>query len=474
MNPTQRTACIAAAAAVAALAAAGAGAQTPAAAAPVPALPSDAEIRALLADRVDVQRKSVGMVVGIVTPRERRIVGYGRLALDDPRIPDGGTVFEIGSVTKVFTSLLLADMARRGEVALTDPVARYLPAGTKLPERNGKPITLADLATHTSGLPFAPPDPPDAAAYGEEQLFRFLAAYELPGEPGSRWAYSNLGAGLLGIALARRAGVDYEALVRARITGPLGMRSTAVAVSPEMRERMAAGHDATLRPAREWLLAGLPGAGSLRSSADDLLTLLGAFLGHARTPLAPAMASMLHTRRPGPSFEQALGWWVVPLGPGDEGIVTHGGSTFGYSATVAYDPRAGVGVVVLSNGVENDGGLAWHLLRPAFPYATSAAARAREERGAVAVAPELLGRYSGRYRTPDGGAIDVERQGDSLVLRSPAAPQGVRLHAESERAFFIREADLRVTFETDAQGRATGLVVHFAGTDTRAPRVAGP
>lgn len=471
---SMRSACITAAAATV-LAAAGAGAQATPATATIPTLPSDAEIRVLLADRVDVQRKSVGMVVGIITPQGRRVVSYGRMGRDDPRPPDGGTVFEIGSVTKVFTALLLADMTRRGEVSLADPVAKHLPAGVTLPGRNGRPITLLDLATHTSGLPFLPPDLPaqDPAAYTDAQLYRFLASYQPADDPGAKWAYSNLGAGLLGTALARRAGVDYAALVRARITGPLGMRGTAATLSPEMRARLAAGHDARLQPAREWALPpALAGAGALRSTADDLLTLLGAFLGLVDSPLAPAMASMLQTRRPGPNLQQALGWWVVPLGPGDDGVVTHGGGTFGYAATVAYDPAARVGVVVLSNGVENDGGLAWHLLRPAFPYATAAAERARRERVEVAVDTTLLDGYAGRYQPPAGGPVTIERQGGGLVLKSAATPpQGVRLRAESERVFFITEADLRVTFETDDRGRATGLVIHFGGTDTRAPRV---
>lgn len=115
-----------------------------------PPVASDAEIRQILIERVDVQHKSVGMVVGIVTPQGRRVVSHGRLNQGDPRPLNGDTIFEIGSVTKVFTSLLLADMAQRGEVALTDPVAKYLPAGTGPREWNGRAITLADLATHTS------------------------------------------------------------------------------------------------------------------------------------------------------------------------------------------------------------------------------------------------------------------------------------------------------------------------------------
>ncbi len=119
-------------------------------------LPSDVEIRDLLADRIDVQHKSLGMVVGIITPQGRRIISHGRANQSDSRPLDGDTVFEIGSVTKIFTALLLADMAQRGEVALSDPIAKFLPKAVSLPERNGRAITLVDLATQTSGLPFFP------------------------------------------------------------------------------------------------------------------------------------------------------------------------------------------------------------------------------------------------------------------------------------------------------------------------------
>src|SRR5262245_22381145 len=187
-----------------------------------PGLPSAAEIDELLRDRIDEQRRSPCTVVGIVSPAGRHILARGRLAADDERAPDGDTVFEVGSVTKVFTALLLAEMAQRGEVALADPVARFLPEGVTAPEWKGRPITLVDLATHTSGLPLWPSNAaPNAAGnlpdYSELELYDFLATHALAREPGAQWEYSNLGFGLLGHALALRAEQDYAELVRARI-----------------------------------------------------------------------------------------------------------------------------------------------------------------------------------------------------------------------------------------------------------------
>ena len=399
------------------------------------ALPSDEEIRAYLADRIDVQHKSVGMVVGILTPSGQHVISYGKDDQEDPRPLGGDTVFEIGSITKIFTALLLADMVHRGEVALTDPVARYLPAGLKVPERNGRSITMADLATQTSGLPFLPSDIPlddlakateVVAKYDLAHLCSFLSGYELTRDIGSKWEYSNTGFSLLGLALANRAGMDYETLVRARITGPLRMKNTAVTMTGEMKSRRAVGHDGDLRPAPEVNMPAFVPASSLKSTANDLLTFLAAFTGRRKSPLAPAMRSMLNTRRPGPGFQQALGWWVVPLTPGDEGIVFHGGQTPGFSSAIAYDPKSGRGVVVLSNDTQDDGGLSWHLLRPNFPLTTSAAASARKEktRNEIVVSPELLDRLVGQYRASDGGVMDVVRENNRLVLKSATAPTG--------------------------------------------------
>jgi CubicO group peptidase (beta-lactamase class C family) len=447
---------------------------------------SDTEIRELLVDHVDAQKRSVGTLVGILTPHGRRFASYGRSAEKDPRPLDGDTVFEVGSVTKIFTALLLADMVQRGEVALDDPLSKHLP-DVRVPERNGRPIRLVDLATHRSGLPFFPSDIPltdsaeagrVVATYSVERVHRFLSTYELPQDVGSKWVYSNLGFGLLGEALARRAGKDYETLLRERITGPLGLRGTAVTVSPAMKVRLAVGHDARLQPAPEVEMPAFVAAGCLRSTANDLLTFLAAFMGDEKSPLAPAMAAMLETRRPGPGLEQALGWWIVKVGPNDDGFVAFGGQTLGYATTVAYDPKAHVGVVVLSNGAQDDGGIGWHLLRPAFPVTTAAVVKTREERLSkeVTVEAKVLEGYAGRYRVASGPTagdiVTIERQGDGLILESPTTPpQGVRLHAESERTFFLAEPAVQVTFETDGQDRATGLVVRFAGTDTAAPRV---
>ena len=256
------------------------------------------EIRDILARRVDQEKQAVGIVVGVIGPSGRRVVAHGHLAEGDPRTLAGDTIFEIGSVSKIFTSLVLADMVHREEVTLDDPAARYLPDTVRMPERSGRPITLRDLSTHTSGLPrlpgnFKPKDMGNPYAdYSVDDLYQFLSGYELPRDPGSEFEYSNLGGGLLGHLLANRAGTDYESLIRIRIAEPLDMRDTGITLSSSMRQRMATGHGRMLAPAAHWDFPALAGAGGLRSSANDMLTFLEAFLGYRESPLAPAMRAM--------------------------------------------------------------------------------------------------------------------------------------------------------------------------------------
>ena len=389
---------------------------------------------------------------------------YGQASEGDPRPLDGDTAFEIGSMTKVFTALVLADMVRRGEVALDDPLAKYLPGGAKIPERNGQPITLLDVATHTSGLPLMPDglltlNEFATAKYSEAQLYQFLAHYELPRQNGTKWAYSNIGYSLLGKALAARAGVDYETLLRTRVTVPLELNSTAVTVFPGLKARLAVGHDGSLQPTPPIssipLMSVMTPAGGVLSTVNDLLTFLSVAMGNERSPLAPAMVTMLSTRRPGSGFEQALGWMVT--GKGDEELIGHDGGTLGYTSSMMWDPKRRVGVVVLSNHVVGVGDLARHLLRPSHPLAKPAATKRIE----ITLEPAILDSYAGRY-TAASEAFIVTREGAFLTIQLPAdwgLPK-LRLRPESLRDFFTAELPLRVTFQTNDDGRVSGLLLY--------------
>jgi len=445
-----------------------------------PRVPSDAEIRKILVERVDMHRQAVGIVVGVLEPTGRRVITYGNAARTGGRPLDGDTVFEIGSVTKVFTSLLLADAVNRGEVALTDPIAKHLPSTVTVPGR-GRAITLEDLASHRSGLPRLPTNftPKDAsnpyADYTVENLYQFLSTYQPARDAGASYEYSNLGAGLLGHLLTRRIGMDYESLVKARITGPLGMTSTAVTLSPVLRARLAAGHDASLSPTSNWDLPTLAGAGALRSTANDMLTFLEAFLGYRKTTLAAAMAAMVTPRAPaGPNLQVGLAWHITTAN--GKTIVWHNGGTDGYRSFVAFDPAARTGVVVLANAgtLAGPDDIGRHLLDSTSPLlaAGSPALAQVKSRTAITIANDVFDRYVGRYQLAPAAFFTISRDGNRFMAQLTGQPSA-EIFAETEKDFFYKIVDAQLTFETDAQGKAIALVLHQNGVNQRAPRIEG-
>jgi CubicO group peptidase (beta-lactamase class C family) len=427
---------------------------------------SDAGIRSILEERVPGQDDGAGLVVGVLMPHHRSVVVLGHGSEQDRRPLDADTLFEIGSITKVFTALLLADMVERGEVALADPVAKYLPAGVKLPEPSDRQITLLDLATHTSGLPFMADEQtvstdPAGEKYSIAQLYEFLGRIESPRQVGTEWEYSNIGYWLLAEALSSRAGMSYEDLLLTRVIALLELKSTAFALSPDMKARLAAGYDASMQPAPAITAvpayAAMPAAGSLVSTANDLMAFLSVAMGLRPSPLAPAMAAMLRSRRPTgePGVEQALGWLVMSHDDGT--LVFHDGGTLGYAGSIAWDPGKQAGVVVLMNQVGDVGDIARHLLRPEVPLAKPVTARHVE----IALDPSLLAGYSGEYEAEGEGVFAVLLERDYLTVEFPpdwGLPR-LRLRPESQTDFFTAELPLRVTFETGG-GQATGLVVY--------------
>jgi CubicO group peptidase (beta-lactamase class C family) len=438
-------------------------------------IPSDIEIRKILADRIGADNLGIGIVVGVIDANGRRIVAYGGLAKDDKRPLNGDTIFEIGSMTKVFTSLVLMDMVQKGEVAVTDPVSKYLPASVKVPERNNRQITLQDLSTQSSGLPRMPSNlhPKDAANpyadYSVEQLYQFISGYQLTRDIGAQYEYSNLGVGLLGHVLTLRAGMDYEAMVRSRICDPLGMNSTSVTLSPEMKARLAIGHGPGLGAVANWDLSTLAGAGALRSSANDILTFLAANLGYTKTPLAAAMAAEVSIRRPAgsPDMEIAYGWHVQTKN--GNSIVWHNGGTGGYRSYMGFDAKSRAGVVVLSN-ISTAAGpddIGRHLLDASYPLEKVEPVKEHQE---VSVDTKVFDNYLGSYQLAPSVIIAITREGDRMFGQVTGQPK-FQLFPESERKFFLKVVDAQLTFHTDAQGKATEAILHQNGRDMAAKRI---
>jgi D-alanyl-D-alanine-carboxypeptidase/D-alanyl-D-alanine-endopeptidase len=426
-------------------------------------VPSDSVIRAILQNRIDTKR-AVGIVAATLDHGRPRIYTAGSSGA--PGVPlDGNTVFEIGSITKVFTASLLADMVARGEVKLDDPVAKYLPKSVRIPSRNGKQITLLDLSTQSSGLPrmptnFTPADNNNPYAdYTVAQMYAFLSSYELTRDIGAQYEYSNLGVGLLGHALALRGGKSYENLVTDRILRPLGMNDTRITLTPAMKSRLAPGHSEGGEVVANWDLPTLAGAGALRSTVNDMLKFLAANLDSTSAPLGRVLATTHFARRDvnGAQMRIGLNWHILTAF--GLPVVWHNGGTGGYRTFIGFDQANNRGAIVLSNQSVSPDDIGFHLLDERAPLAPPASTKVRTE---MAVDPAVLEAYVGVYQLAPTFAITVTREGSSLYAQA-TGQQRFQLFAETPTEFFLKVVDAQITFEKDSAGKVIRLILHQGG-----------
>jgi len=294
-----------------------------------------------------------GVSIAVVEHGVRRVFSYGAAKPD--------SIFEIGSITKTFTGLILSQMVEQGKVKFTEPVRELLPPWT-VAKPSGDEITLLDLATQHSGLPrmpdnFKPADPANPYAdYRQANLYEFLAKQGVakPATPG--FLYSNLGFGLLGQALSVRSALSYPALVKEEVIDPLGLKDTTISLTPEQLARFIPGHTGDHHPAHAWELDAFAGAGAIRSTAGDMLTYLEANLhpealkpaakSTAASTLSAALTQQHELRADaGPGTRIALAW----LFESESGYYWHNGATGGYSAYAFFNPKGDYAAVVLLN-----------------------------------------------------------------------------------------------------------------------------
>ncbi len=428
---------------------------------------TDDQIRAKAQERIE-NGQTVGIVIGIIDENGPRVFAFGKTARKNGKDVDAETIFEIGSVTKTFTCLLLSDMAQRGEVSLDDPISKYAPPGAKLPTRNGKEITLRDLATQSSGLPrmpanFDPKDPENPYAdYTAEKLWAFLATCNLDRDIGEKYEYSNLGMGLLGTLLARRAGTNYETLLTERVLRPLGMTSTALTLTPELRARFAEGHDAALQRNHPWDFDALAGCGAIRSSVNDMMKYLAAAMGETTNALGPAFKAAEEPARATtiPGTRIGLGWHITERN--GHRITWHNGQTGGYASCVAFDPTNKVGAVVLVNASVGMDRFALSLVAPeAKPAGPSVAGT----NAPLHLDAEKLKRFAGIYELAPGVNINV-RPDDVHLMAQVTGQQYYEIFPKSETNFFYKVVEAQVTFNGDAEGKIVSLTLHQNGADS--------
>ena len=433
-------------------------------------------IHAFLQQRVEVEKRDVGMVVGIVDEHGSSIVSCGKLDNGTDREVDGDTLFDIHSMTCIFTGLLLEDMIERGEMKLDDPVAKYLPDSVKMPTHNGKEITLRHLVEETSGLPnFADRLEPKRADnpladYTVEKMYDFISGYKLTCDPGTNYSHGGVGMGLLGHAIALKAGTNYESLMVERICRPLKMDSTRFTLTPELKSRHATEHDPLgyARPIKDWgVLAPLAG---LRTTANDMLKFMSADLS-----LTPSSLTRLMERN-------ELHFRVSQ----EKGIFHSSGLTICYS----FDKTRRRGVVVLSSSIDYPAlGAIGKFLRESEWQSDRRPVETNINR-------QVYDSYVGQYRPTSGAAprkfrfwpfshhedgttsqsgIGIRCEGDRLFAQATGSslwpvnvilpPGAGELLPESETRFFERLSGMAMTFSRNARGKVTRLTAHIPGAE---------
>jgi D-alanyl-D-alanine-carboxypeptidase/D-alanyl-D-alanine-endopeptidase len=441
-----------------------------------PDLPSPEELAAWLQPLVD-QRYVHGMAVGLVDRTGTVVQGYGRVG-DTGAPPDGDTIFQVGSVTKTFVSTWLATRVVAGQLHTGDPVQPLLPAGVTVPTFQGTPITLEDLATHTSGLPDAPTNlaPADGlnpwADYTTQDLYAFLAGYSLPYAPGTQWAYSNTGEDVLGIALGLHDGVTFEQGLHAIVAAPLGLADTTTALTPEQEQRLSPGYDGDLQPIEPWTFTDATApCGALRSTVHDLLRYASAQMGLVPSPLSDAMKLTQRPIHPTslPGWSIGLNWIVST----DGRTVWHNGGVYGAGAFVGFDPTAQKAAVVLVDTGEQatvttvgfDPVTSVGLLLVQWLQGTPPPALASILPQTIALAPAQLQPLAGTYALDGGaGSLAIALQGGALVLtQADVWPRPMVLYPTSSTSFTCREAPLSLDFAVAGDGGATGVTASFAG-----------
>ncbi|HEV2180158.1 MAG TPA: serine hydrolase [Gemmatimonadaceae bacterium] len=430
---------------------------------------SDSAILAIIKQRVD-EKRSAGIVVGLIdADGKSHVVAYGDPGPGQPAL-DGNSVFEIGSISKVFTSTVLAEMVQNGEVHLDDPAQRYLPKSVHLPSRDGKVITLANLSEQNSGLPRMPTNfhPRDTANpyadYTVDQMYDFLDHYQLTRDPGAQFEYSNLGVGLLGNVLAGAAHKPYEEMERERVWRPLGMTHTAITLDSWMKAHLALGHDEAGHVVENWDIPAMAGAGAIRSTTSDMLEFLAANLHPERGALERALAFAHEERAPAGNMMIGLNW--LSLHAGTDTIVWHNGGTGGYRTYIGFEPSRKIGVVVMTNsGGAGADDIGFHLLDPALPLTA-----APKQYTAIVLPRDVLAKYVGTYRLAPNLAIEVTVD-DSALYMHPTDQPTYRLWPMSQTDFFLKEADVQLSFVVDTQGKATSAVLHQNGQDVPATKV---
>ncbi len=414
------------------------------------------EVRALVQPLIDAEI-TTGVVVGLYDGGRTEIYGFGSGPEGKP--PTGTTLFELGSVTQVYTALLFADAIQKREVTLTTPLVDLVPPGVTVPSDQGTKVSLGMLATHTSGFPQLPPsltrringlDP--YKGYSEELLYRDLIATSFVTPPGTQIGFSSYGVGVLGFLLGKKLGGTYEAALTARVLTPLGLASTFFVVPPPAQARRMVGRNADLAPTSFWTWDAMAAGGGLISNAKDQLTLIDAELDAVSGSKLALRSAMRLTQeeqvpdRTGPN--EGLGWEIDA-----EGRFWHNGGTGGFRSFVGFDPKTRRGIVILSASAVS---LVDHIALDLYKVLAKTAVKP------VSPPPvEKLAQFAGTYQLGEfklvvavtAKRVTITGQGEQPLRLIPISDHEMWFEAQQAVVAFEREGDkvVRAVFVVGAQ-----------------------
>lgn len=438
------------------------------AAAQATAMPDEA-LRGVLERRLLGDRTGACVAAAVVEPA-RTAAAYVCADPATARPHDGRTAFEIGSVTKTMTAALLADLIVKGEVKLDDPLAKLLPNGTVVPTFGGEAILLKHVVTHTSGLPALPSrmaivNPANPyAQLTEQELLQSLAEARLASKPGTKFAYSNFAMMVLSYGLAKRAGKDFESLLREKLLAPLQMKDTYIA-TPSKGVSAAQAHMSNGRATSQWdVPVEMAGVGGVRSTLPDMIGYVKAQLRPQGDAIGRAIALTQKDVLAVPGARMAMNWFLVPMG--GRTVLSHGGGTGGFSSFVLVDPQAGRAVVVLADTALNELGVTYaiaaHLMDPTQPLG--------EPRKVATPSGALLDALVGRHRLETGLAIVLRRKGDALAIQADGQPE-FAMGYDSAGDFYALEFDALIRPVRKADGSYTFTLHQGGGGIYKAERV---
>lgn len=423
------------------------------------------------------KRVVAGLSVGYIEGEHYGIVHLGSSNQAQEKA-NNSTVYEIGSVSKVFTGLLLADAVSRGEINLYAAADVANPAGIRLPSRDGRSIKWIDLSTHRAGLPRLPGNLPltdlvnPYREYDSKKAAAFLGQYELPRQPGKSQEYSNLGASVLGYLVAQKAGKSYEQLLRERIAEPLKMTDCTVSLNSDQTKRLATPQNKFGSATSPWTFANLPGAGGIHASMRDMMRFAKAQLTPPSGTLGDAieLAWKQHSEADASGPAMGLGWMIA----GDGQTRWHNGRTGGSAAAIFINRKLKCAVVVLCNTAVTDevDQLALQLVKKAAGQEAELKPSDISNQGSdkLAIDAKLRSQLVGRYQlTPDFIFTVQDRDGRLMVGITDQPTQEV--YADSPTRWSYRGVDATLEFQLTKTGPAKSLILHQNGARQTARRI---